>query len=496
MPAVLRPVRPLRLAFITSEARPFAKSGGLADVSKSLPEALARLGHEVRLIMPHYRAGAAFSPGQLHLPLKVTLGQRESEGHFSSKRMPESGLPVVQIEQNEFFHRPGMYGEQGRDYPDNGLRFTFFCKAALAYLKASGFAPDIVHANDWQSGLIVPLLQQARQNDPFFQGTSSVYTVHNLGFLGLSDREVLEQSGLGEEHFRLEGLEFFGRVSLAKAGLAYARLINTVSPTYRDESLTPQFGCGLDGLLRQRGSDYSGILNGIDYRVWDPAGDPHLPVNYQRFDLAAKAVMKEHLQRELGLDTRPGLPLIGYIGRLTEQKGLDLLPPVIKEIMGQDVQLAFLGTGELCYHSFLGEIKQAFPGRVGLALTFDEGLAHRIYAGSDFFLMPSRFEPCGLGQMIAMSFATPPIVTNRGGLADTVTDVAADSGNGFILPEFSAAALLQAVGRALSVFTSKEELGCLRRRALAADFSWETSARAYEQMYLAALAKEAVSWQT
>ncbi|MBU0671736.1 MAG: glycogen synthase, partial [Candidatus Margulisbacteria bacterium] len=397
-------------------------------------------------------------------------------------------IPVELVQYDPMFDRPGLYGENGVDYIDNAARFILFCRATLEALKATKFRPDILHSNDWQTAMVNPMLQTLYQNSDFFRGTKTVYTIHNLEFLGLFNAACLGLAHLGKEHFNLERLEFYGDISFAKGGLAYADKINTVSRTYRNETLTPAFGCGLVGLLGLRQADYVGILNGIDSSRRDPKINPVLPANYEASDLSGKATCKATVQQEFNLPIAAEIPLLGFSGRLSNQKGLDLIIDNIKTLMGFPLQIIFLGAGDPYYYQLLQNLRAAYPQKLGLVLSYNEILSQHLKAGSDFFLMPSRTEPCGLAQMVAMGFGTPPIVMRTGGLADTVIDYSEqESGNGLVFNDFSSTAFINAIQRALDIFKNKAQFLALQQNAMNSDFPWDTSAAAYENLYHAAL---------
>jgi len=404
-------------------------------------------------------------------------------------RLPPSGIPLWLVEQPRFFDREGLYGEAGRDYPDNLARFTFFCRAVAAWLGRAAWAPDVIHCNDWQTALLPVLLR--------VEGASraaTVLTIHNLAYQGRFPAEQFPLTGLPPSVFTVRGLEFWGEVNLLKGGLYFADVLNTVSETYAREIQTPEFGAGLDGVLRDRREDLYGILNGVDYRAWDPAVDPLLPARYSAEDLAGKGVCKQALQRELGLREAPEVPLIGMVTRLADQKGLDLVAAVLDDLLARGVQFVLLGTGEPRYHALFAGLAARHPSQVGVRLGFDDPLAHRIEAGADIFLMPSRYEPSGLNQLYSLRYGTVPVVRRTGGLADSIVDatpeaLARGTANGFVFEAYAPAALIAALSRALHAFRDPATWSALQRRGMREDFSWARSAGRYVELYARAAAR-------
>ena len=492
-PSPARP-RPLQILFIAPEVEPFAKTGGLADVAAALPKALVRLGHEVRIVLPLYRQvdRSRFGLRDTAARVRVRVGPTLVETRVWDAESP-GGVPTYLIDCPSLFDRDGLYQEEGEDYPDNLRRFSVFSQAALRLLPLVRWRPDVVHCHDWQTALacahlaFVPL----RQEPPFAQ-MATVFTVHNLAYQGLFPKEQWPLTQLPERAFTINGLEYYGKINCLKGGLVSAGGLTTVSATYSREIRTAEFGCGLEGVLTARRADLVGILNGIDPEAWDPAADPHLAARYSATGLAGKAVCKLALQRSQRLAESHDL-LIGMIQRLAEQKGIDLLMQAMEELMALPLQLVILGTGEPSYHRQLEALAARFPARLAVNLTFDNALAHQIEAGADAFLMPSRFEPCGLNQMYSMRYGTVPIVRRVGGLADTVTDVspaarAAGTATGFTVEEHSARALVEAVSRAVAAFSDHALWSSLMRAGMRQDFSWDRSARAYVEVYERAIA--------
>ncbi|TDA67499.1 MAG: glycogen synthase GlgA [Clostridia bacterium] len=473
----------LNVLVVSSEIAPFAKTGGLADVTGSLPKALAAYGHDVRLALPRYK----FIKGTEYLAdLPV-----EMDGHLETAivrggYLPagERSLPVYFVDNYRYFYRDNLYG-----YPDEGQRFHFFAKAVLAMLPKIAFRPDIIHCNDWQTALIPLFLKVKYADEPFYQRMATVFTIHNLQYQGLFPQDILRKMGLGHEFFTPEELEYYGKVNFLKAGLLYADILNTVSKKYALEIQTPDMGEGLDGLLRKRADVLRGILNGIDYDEFNPATDTRIPVQYDVERLELKQQNKKALQEEMDLSPT-GNPVIGIISRLVNQKGLDLVAGIMDQLMQQDVQLVLLGAGDDYYRQLFSRLKLRYRDRVGVRIGFDPVLAQHIYAGADIFLMPSRFEPCGLGQMIAMRYGTVPVVRATGGLEDTVIDYHRDKehGNGFSFVPYTPQALWDTLQRALQLFRQEPDAWQqLMKRGMRTDFSWEESARHYEEIYYEAI---------
>jgi len=467
----------LRIAHLVSEVVPYSKTGGLADVAGALPPAQAALGHHVMVVAPAHRTAlAAAIPG-------VRAGEVEALGHRAQLHVhSHRDVEIVLLDCPLLYVRPALYSLPDGDFPDNAFRFAFFARAALAALRALGGA-DVVHAHDWQAALAPLLLAEDEAARAQASCTRTVMTIHNLAYQGSFPPWVMEQCGLPWRLFSPERLEYYGRVNFLKGGLATADALTTVSPTYAREILTAELGCGLDGVLRSRADALSGILNGLDVETWDPAADPNLPVRYDAASVEeGKRAARAALAGEAGL--APGArPVVGMVSRLAEQKGADVVAAAAPGILALGFDLVVLGTGDRRYEGQLAALGTAHPGRVGLFLAFDEGLAHRIYAGSDLFLMPSRYEPCGLGQMSAMRYGTLPVVTRTGGLADTVTDAEHPAGTGFVLAAPTAEALLGALARARAVLDEPARLAAMRRAGMAADFSWQASALRYLALY-------------
>ncbi len=471
----------MKILFVASEAVPWCKTGGLADVVGTLAQKLGALGHDVCLFLPKYRAvqAAPLEEGQSR-PLRIKLSGEEHE--VGLRFLHRRAVTTYFVDYPPFFDRDGLYGVSGRDHEDNDRRFALFSLAALEGAKAAGFKPDIVHAHDWQAGPVCAHLKRRYAGDPHFARTGSVFTVHNMAYQGNFPRAALEAAGFGAADWSSDGLEYYGQVSYLKAGLAYADRLTTVSPTYAHEIQGSEHGFGFEGLLQRRSAVMRGVLNGLDIETWDPSRDAALPRRYGPADAAAgKAGCKESLQRECGLEVRADRALVGVVSRLDYQKGLDLAIPAVEARLDR-CQLVVLGTGDPALTEQLAALERRHPGKVHFHRAFDESFAHRVYAASDLFLMPSRFEPCGLGQMIAMRYGSVPVVARTGGLVDTVSDE-----TGFLCAPNDGADLALALDRALNEWARRAPAWDARvRAAMAGDFSWDRSVEDYLEVYRAA----------
>lgn len=481
----------MNVVFVASEAVPFAKTGGLADVAGALPRALERLGHTVALIVPCYRqarqAGLPLEP--TGLTLRIPVGEHAVEGFVLTTQLPGSNVPVYLIDQPAYFDRPQLYHDAGRDYPDNCERFAFFCRAVLETVRRLGLCPDVVHCNDWQTGLIPVYLDEFFRRRPGFGALGTLFTIHNLAYQGRFPASELPRTGLHWRLFTPRHLEFYGLLNFMKAGLVFSDMISTVSPTYAGEIQRPALGCGLDGLLHSRRDDLRGIVNGIDLEEWSPA---HESMIAQRYDVdtvtAGKPACKAHLQRLAGLPEVPTVPLLAQIGRLDPQKGWDLLADVADDLLRGSVQMVVLGQGLPRYHRLLERLAGQHPDKLRVFLEFSKPLAHQIEAGADLFLMPSLYEPCGLNQLYSLVHGTVPLVHATGGLADTVVDATPQNlvdgtATGFVFQEPAPWALREALDRALRLWPDRETWLQLMRNGMRGDWSWHTSARAYIELY-------------
>jgi starch synthase len=482
----------MKILFAASEAVPFAKTGGLADVAGSLPIALAALGHDVRVVMPRYRST---DPKRFGLKKVATfyvpLGSWQERCDVLQGRMGKN-VTVYFIEKGIYYDRPELYRTAQADYPDNAERFTFFSRAVLELCRELDFRPEIVHCNDWQTGLVPFFLKTLYRGKAPFERTKSVFTVHNLGYQGTFWHWDMRYLGIGWEHFTPEGIEFWGKISFLKAGLVYSDVVTTVSKTYSREIQTSEYyGHGLEGVLAKRAKDLYGIVNGIDYAEWGPAHDASIAKKYGILRLEGKAACKKELLKAVGLPARDA-PLIGMVTRLVTQKGLDILAESLPDMMAMGVQLVVLGTGEEQYQRILTEAAALYPQQMRVLLRYDDRLAKRIYAGCDLFLMPSQYEPCGLGQLIALRYGTVPIVRKTGGLADTVQDynTRTGRGTGFVFEDYTASALVESLKRALALYADKKKWKQLIQSGMKQDFSWKRSAAEYVKVYRKALKKK------
>ncbi|MGQ9492795.1 MAG: glycogen synthase [Anaerolineae bacterium] len=480
--------QPLRILYLSAEAVPFAKTGGLADVAGSLPKAIHALGHDIRVAMPRYGRidPTKFGLKQVLPAFPVPMDKQMEEAAVLQGSIA-SEVPVYFIENAKYYDRDGIYM-----YPDDAERFIFFCRSALEMLKRLEWRPHIIHCNDWHTAIIPNWLKTVYEDDPFFAQTATVYTIHNLAYQGIFGYRVLEIAGIAEYGFMYhpEMADLAEVVDFMARGIFFADVINTVSEKYAQEILTPEFGEKLDPLLRDRRDRLFGILNGIDYEVMNPATDKYIVQNYDIEHLEKRIQNKLALQQQANLKQDAATPLIGIISRLTDQKGFDILGDVLDHVLDLDLQLIVLGTGDPHYHEMFSRIAQAYPGKAAIFLTFNAELAQKIYAGSDMFLMPSRFEPCGLGQMIAMRYGSVPIVRATGGLADTVKDFdpRTGEGNGFSFTRYDRWALFATIVRALENYKYRDTWHKLQVRGMATDFSWNASARKYVDLYYRAMA--------
>ena len=474
----------MKVLFIASEVAPFAKTGGLADVTGSLPKELKRLGHDVRVILPFYKT---VQEGNYEISrgvqrATVQMGNFVETGILHQTSL--DGIPVYFLENATYFNRDYLYGTPTADYPDNPRRYAFFCRWILEFFKHSNFHPDILHCHDWQTALVPILLKYGTENYSISKNCATLYTIHNLAYQGLFPKESLDEMGLDQSYFRIELLEYFGMINLMKGAIMAADLINTVSESYCSEIQTPELGCGLNGVLKVRQADLSGIINGLDYNEWDPSTDRELVRTFTAETLDDKSVNKMDLQRLLGLEQSPDIPLLGIVSRLSAQKGFDLIAKLLSRFAGGKMQLVILGSGEEKYVRLLTRSTAAKASNISFNFGFDSSLAHKIYAGSDILLMPSHYEPCGLGQLIALRYGTVPVVRKTGGLADTVFDPEDSAApNGFSFSTYTPAALWHAITRALHVWQDKKSWVQIVRQGMADDFSWRHSALEYEKLY-------------
>lgn len=475
----------LSVLMVASEAQPYAKTGGLADVTGALSRALARLGHTVTLVIPRYRGIEAVGrPGR---PRAVRMGGRVFDVRLVEvDRGPRER--VVLVECDELYDREGLYGVGGQDHPDNAVRFGLLSRAALEWAIDLETPPSIVHAHDWQTGLVPVLLRTRYAADPAWRRVPSVFTIHNLAYQGVFPPDTLAAVDLRPDLYTIDGLEFWGQISFLKGGINFADAVTTVSAAYARQILTPEYGEGLEGLLTHRQQILKGILNGIDTEAWDPRTDPYLPAPFSASNLAGKRSAKREVLRRFGLPVdRAAMarPVVGMVSRMVDQKGLDLIREAGDALTGMDAAFIILGTGERRYEEMWLALAASHPTRIGARIGFDEELAHLIEGGADLFLMPSRFEPCGLNQMYSMRYGTVPVVRATGGLEDTVRPYNPDTGTGtgFTFREYTAAALVAALETALRVYARPRCWQILQKAGMRQDFSWDVSAAAYVQEY-------------
>jgi len=478
---------PLRILMVSSEVVPFAKTGGLADVAGSLPVALWELGCEVAVVMPLYRRAVAedLAGEQVTEGLPVALGLQVISAEVWRGKLGE-GIDVFFIGRDEFFDRTYLYGTPRGDYFDNAYRFAYFCRAVMALAPAVKYQPHLVHCHDWQSGLVPAYLRLLHARDPFWAQTASMFTIHNIAYQGQFAADVFAATGLPGRFFAMEGMEFWGGVNYMKAGIVCADVITTVSPRYSDEIRIAPAGYGLEGVLRANAHKLHGIINGADYREWNPETDSFIAANYSEKNLAGKKKCKRDLLAAAGLPARlMARPLLGVVSRLADQKGLDLIAAVVERAVAADLGLVILGTGDERYHELFSQFASRHPEHVAVHLDFDNRLAHKIEAGADMFLMPSRYEPCGLNQMYSLRYGTVPIVRATGGLYDTVKpfDPERGEGVGFCFSGYEAKAFWDAIQRAVATFEQQAMWRRLMRNAMAMDFSWKNSARQYLALY-------------
>lgn len=482
----------LRILFASSEVAPFAKTGGLADVSGSLPAALASLGHQVAVVMPLYRSvkegdhDIKLHDKFLTLPFK---GQRLTAKVYTTSMSKD--IPIYFIQREEFFDRSSLYGTPEGDYFDNPERFIFFSRSIVELSRLIGFEPNVIHCHDWQTSLVPVYLKSLYKNVPYFKNMRSVLTIHNLAYQGVFPKETISISDLPVELFSMRGLEYYGKMNFMKGGIVFSDLITTVSEKYAQEIQTPEYGYGMEGVLKDRREDLYGILNGVDYSLWNPMTDPHIASNYDEKDISGKKKCKDELKQIYGLKESDEFPIIGMISRLADQKGFDILAEATDHLLGLKICLVILGTGDSKYEKQFAALAKKHPGRLGVKIAFDNVLAHKIEAGSDMFLMPSKYEPCGLNQMYSLKYGTIPVVRATGGLDDTIKefDPETGKGTGFKFNAYSSKELVKAIKRAVYLYRNKQLWAKLVKNAMKQDFSWQKSAHKFEEVYKKALAK-------
>ncbi|MFH0739211.1 MAG: glycogen synthase GlgA [Candidatus Omnitrophota bacterium] len=456
----------MKIAICASEVVPFAKTGGLADVAGALPLALEDLRQDVVVIMPKYKS--------IQEPKFKIRKVKEGISYSTIGK----DIKVYFIENEAYFNRDSLYGDKNGDYQDNLSRFSYFSRAALDLLKEINFKADIIHVHDWQSCLIPVYLKTLYKDEPFYKKMRTVLTIHNIGYQGLFNREEFPKLGLDWSLFNMENLEFYDKVNILKGGMIFSDIINTVSEAYSREIQGEEFGYGLEGVLAKRKDDLFGILNGLDYFIWNPEDDKFILENFSSANPEGKHKDKADLQAFCKLPLKKDIPLFGIVSRLAEQKGLDILSEAMDEICNMDIQMVILGTGDLKYHLILEEMVKIYPKVISLHLKFDDTLAHKIYAGSDIFLMPSKYEPCGLGQMISLRYGTIPLVFKTGGLADTINEK-----NGFVFDKYASRELVDTIKKSIKAFKDKKKWTGLISVAMKCNFSWSASAKKYIQLY-------------
>lgn len=481
----------MRVLMISPEVTPFAQTGGLGEVLSGLPAELVALGLQVDVLMPRYR-GINLELHRikpLDLKVEIDLNANKVVARFW-EFLDERGVRYLFLENERYFDREGLYGTRYKDYEDNAERFVFLTRAAIEMALARPTPYEIFHAHEWQAALTPVYLRTLFAGEPLLRDSASVMTIHNLGYQGIFGHQDMPLVGLGWEFFNYRQMEFHGQLNFLKSGIVFADKVNTVSPSYREEILSEEFGFGLEGVLQEKGAHLSGILNGVDYNVWNPATDPHIAANYDPDDLSGKAICKANLQRIADLPVRPDVPVIGVVSRLSPQKGIDMLQDAIPSLVGQGLQLVVLGTGEPQHHDALLELGRTYLDNTAIFLSYDQDLAHKIFAGSDMILVPSRYEPCGLNQLYALKYGTAPVVRATGGLNDTVEEFDGDwdRGTGFKFVQANPKALEQTVFKAARLY--REDLQAWKRlmiRCMNQDFSWKRSALAYKELYEKAL---------
>jgi starch synthase len=479
--------KPVRILFVASEGLPFSKTGGLADVIEALPKALVAQGHEVAVVLPRYRGTKTTAVVVPSLTISLA-------NHLRFPAVLDgttiSGVRYFFVDDPAYFDRDGIYGTTAGDFPDNAERYSEFCRAAIEIVKHV-WPADVIHCHDWQTGLVPVLLRTSYGDDPAVKDIPVVFTIHNMGYHGSFPKDVLERAGIPLPVFNPGGMEFYGNVNFLKGGLVFSDYLTTVSRTYAKEIQTPEFGWGLDGVMRSRADRLVGILNGVDYSAWSPDKDKFIPMKYSAKDMSGKQVCKQALLELYGIaPEHASRPVIGIVSRFADQKGFDLIAEEAYELMKEDLSLVVLGSGDRKYEELFQAMAHTFPGRVGVKVAYDNEIAHKIEAGADMFLMPSRYEPCGLNQIYSLKYGTVPIVRATGGLEDTVEpfDLEHGTGTGFKFAEYSGAAMMYAIRQALHHATDERIWRRIQLNGMAKDFSWKGPAAEYTKVYQAALA--------
>jgi starch synthase len=485
----------LKILIAASEAVPFAKTGGLADVAGALPKALKKAGHDVRLVMPRYKSidedKCGIKINDTGKTVEVDIALFKHVGAIRESTLPGTDIPVYFIDCGEFFYRDELYRTPQGEYYDNPERFMFFSRAIVEMVKRLGWIPDVINCNDWHTGLVPAYIKTIYAWDSIYKDIATVYSVHNLAYQGYCDKEKIIHAGFNWGMYTPDKMEFYGGMNFMKTGIVYADVVNTVSENYKKESETLQFGYNLEGVLKSRNPDYHGVVNGIDYDIWDPAHDKFLTVNYDINSIQLKEGVKKKLLEDSGLKYVENVPLLGMVSRLDWQKGLDFVAAIIDDLMRLNIQFVVLGTGEQGYHDMLYNHMKSFPQKMAVHLKFDNRLAHEIYAGADMFLMPSNFEPCGLSQLISLRYGTVPVVRATGGLVDTVQqyNFKTKQGTGFLFPGYYPGDFLQAIRIACDTYKNKTTWGRIVENGMKQNFSWDRAAEDYVGLYKEAIEK-------
>lgn len=481
----------MNILIASPEIYPFVKTGGLADVTGALPKALKKLGAEVRVILPKHKGieEKGFPMKYKNYKFSCPISQTMVDGEVVESEY--DGVVAYLVEKDEYYYRDYLYSTPDGDYLDNAERFIFFAKSILEAIKVTGYIPDVLHCNDWETALTPVFLRTLHREDPVVKNVSTLFTIHNLGYQGLFWHHDMHLLNIGWEYFTPDYLEFFGKINFLKGGIVFSDIINTVSKKYSEEIQTEEFGCDLDGILRTRSKDLYGIINGIDYEDWNPAEDPFIPARYGIDNIENKKICKSSLQEAFGLPLNEKFPLIATISRLADQKGFDLIASSLEEMLSLGTQYVILGTGERRYHDLFTELSKKYHASFSIRIAYDNRLAHLIEAGADMFLMPSRYEPCGLNQLYSLKYGTVPIVRGVGGLEDTIIDYTKmpDTGNGFKFYDYSKDALLDAIERSLKVYENRHDWLNLVKKCMGENFSWERSAKEYIELYKKAIEK-------
>ncbi len=481
----------MKVLIASPEIYPFVKTGGLADVTGALPKALKKLGIDVRVILPKHKGieEQGFPMRYKNRKIACQVSQSFVDGEIVESEY--DGITAYLVEKDEYYYRDYLYSTPDGDYLDNAERFIFFSKSILEAMKVVDFIPDVLHCNDWETSLAPVFLKTNCKDDPLLNKVSTLLTIHNLGYQGIFWHYDMHLLNVGWEYFTPDYLEFFGHINFLKGGIVFSDILNTVSRQYSNEIQTHEFGCGLDGILQTRRKDLFGIINGIDYEEWNPEKDQYIPARYNAEDLANKKLCKGALQEAYGLPVQENIPLIATISRLADQKGFDLIASSMEEMLAIGAQYVVLGTGERKYHDLFTQLSRQFPKSFAVRIAYDNKLAHLIEAGADMFLMPSRYEPCGLNQLYSLKYGTVPIVRGVGGLEDTIIDYtkSPDTGTGFKFHEYAKDAMLDATKRAIGTYQNQSTWQSLVKRCMGEDFSWEKSAKEYVELYKKAIAK-------